>query len=519
MGVTQGLHRAVQQTPALPATIFKGRVRSWAQSAHRVARLAGALTALGVKRDDRVAMLSLNSDRYHEYFYAVPWAGGVINPVNTRWSESEIALSLKDSQTEVLIVDEGFARFVPSLSAQCRALRVVVYAGDGRVPAGMVSYETLIADHEPIDDVNRGGSDLAGIFYTGGTTGTPKGVMLSHRAVLTSALGFTAAGDTMTRGGTSLHAAPMFHLADFGAWMSRNCIGGTHVIVPSFEPATAIEAITRYAVSDLLLVPTMLQMLLDSPVARKADLSCIQHLVYGAAPISETLLERVLSALPGAKLIQAYGMTELSPVITVLDHDSHRDPRLRRSAGRAAPHADLKIVDETGNEVPVGTVGEVAVRGDNVMLGYWNCPAETAQVLRDGWMQTGDGAYMDECGYVFIADRIKDMIVSGGENVYSAEVENALVKHPAVSACAVIGVPDERWGERVHAIVVLAAGATASPDELRQHCKTIIAGYKAPRSLEFVDSLPISGAGKVLKNQLRTGHQSDKVMPYDEVPR
>ena len=503
MGVTQGLHRAVQQTPALPATIYRGRVRTWAQCADRVARLAAALRAIGVQRGDRVAMLALNSDHYHDYFFAVPWAGAVLNPVNTRWSPAEIAYSLIDSQTRVLIVDDEFSAIAQTLRKECPDLTAVIHCGDAPVPRDFLSIEQLIASHEPVGDAYRGGDDLAGVFYTGGTTGSPKGVMLSHSALLTSALGFTAHGDTITRSGISLHAAPMFHLADIGAWMSRNCVGGTHVIVPTFEPASVVEAISRYRVTDLLLVPTMIHMLVDSAAARAADLSSVQHLVYGGSPISEAILDRVEKVMPTVNLVQAYGMTELSPVITVLDAASHQNPRLRRSAGRAAPHAQVRIVDESDTEVPLGVIGEVVVRGGHVMLGYWNRPEETARALCRGWLHTGDGAYMDECGYVFIVDRLKDMIVSGGENVYSAEVENALAKHPAVAACAVIGVPDDRWGERVHAVVVPAAGASAAAVELREYCKTVIAGYMAPRSIEFVDQLPLSGAGKVLKRDLR----------------
>ena len=503
MGLTQGLHRAVQQNPALPATIYRGRVRTWSHCADRVARLAGALLAIGVHSGDRVAMLAWNSDNYHEHFFAVPWADAVLNPVNTRWSPTEVAYSLNDSQTRVLIVDDAFSEIAPTLRRECPDLVAVIYCGDGPVPPDMLSYEQVIASHEPVDDAYRAGDDLAGIFYTGGTTGSPKGVMLSHANLVTSALGFTACGNTITPGGISLHVAPMFHLAAFGGWISRNCAGGTHVILPTFEPAAIVEAISEYRVTDVLLVPTMVQMLLDSPAARDADLSSVQHLVYGASPISETLLDRVEKAMPEVNLVQSYGMTETSPVSTVLDSESHRDPRLRRSAGRAAPHALVRIVDEDDNDVEPGTVGEIAVRGGHVMLGYWNRPEDTARALDGGWMHTGDGAYMDECGYVFIADRLKDMIVSGGENVYSAEVENALAKHPAVAACAVIGVPDDRWGERVHAVVVLGDGSGATVDELREHCKTFIAGYKAPRSVDFVDQLPMSGAGKVLKRDLR----------------
>lgn len=503
MGLTQALHRAIQQTPALPATVCAGRVRNWAQCGDRVARLASALVDLGLRAGDRVAMLSHNSDYYHEYLFGVPWAGGVLNPVNTRWSPAEIAYSLVDSQTQLLIVDDAFAAVAARLREACPDLRAIIHCGDSPAPEGMLAIEQLIANHEGIEDAHLCDGDTAGIFYTGGSTGAPKGVVLSHGGLLTSALGFIAHGDTITAGGTTLHVAPMFHLADIGAWVSRNCVGGGHVMVGGFNPEKVIEAVGRYRVTDLLMVPTMLQMLVDSPTAGSADLSSIEHLVYGGSPISAPLIERVETLMPSAKLVQAYGMTELSPVITILDADSHHDARLRRSAGRAAPHSEVRVVDEQGRPVRSGVVGEVIVRGDNVMLGYWNNPQQTAEVLKQGWMHTGDAGYLDECGYVFIVDRIKDMIVSGGENVYSAEVENALAMHPAVAACAVIGVPDEQWGERVHAVIVPAPGSQTTAEELRAHCKTVIAGYKTPRTFEFVDALPVSGAGKVLKRELR----------------
>jgi acyl-CoA synthetase (AMP-forming)/AMP-acid ligase II len=280
-------------------------------------------------------------------------------------------------------------------------------------------------------------------------------------------------------------------------------VGSTHVIVPMFSPAEVMKAIAEHGITDALLVPTMIQMLVDDPAVGDYDLSSLLHLIYGASPISEAVLERARKVFPAVGFTQGYGMTELSPVATLLTPADHDDPALRRSAGRAAPHAEVRIVDPDGREVPRGEVGEVVVRGDNVMLGYWNRPDDTAAAVRDGWMHTGDGGRMDDNGYVFIVDRIKDMIITGGENVYSAEVENALAKHPAVAAVAVIGVPDPDWGERVHAVVVLLPGHNATEEQLRAHCKTLVAGYKAPRSVDFVDAMPMSGAGKILKRELR----------------
>jgi acyl-CoA synthetase (AMP-forming)/AMP-acid ligase II len=264
-----------------------------------------------------------------------------------------------------------------------------------------------------------------------------------------------------------------------------------------------MQAVEKHRINTMLLVPTMIQMLVDHPEVGNYDLTCLEQLYYGAAPTSEALLERSRRILPGTRFVQGYGMTETAAIVSLLDDDDHNDPTRRRSAGRAAPHASVKIVDADGNEVPRGTVGEITIAGGHVMLGYWNKPEETAAALRDGWMYTGDGGYMDERGYIFIADRIKDMIISGGENVYSTEVEGAVASHPAIAQVAVIGVPDADWGERVHAVISLVPGAELTIEELRDHCRSQIAGYKCPRSLDVVTEFPISGAGKILKRELR----------------
>jgi acyl-CoA synthetase (AMP-forming)/AMP-acid ligase II len=299
----------------------------------------------------------------------------------------------------------------------------------------------------------------------------------------------------------------MFHLAD-GAFMNALlAAGGSHVMIPSFTPVGVMQAIQGEQVSASLLVPTMIQMLADHPEIGGYRLDSLKSVIYGASPISEAVIDRAMKALPSATFCQAYGMTELSPVATLLLPKYHlpeqRSLGKMRSAGTACTLAEVRIVDPDGKEVPLGTVGEVAVRGPGVMLGYWNKPVETAAAVRNGWMHTGDGGRMDEEGFVFIVDRIKDMIVTGGENVYSIEVENAVLKHPAVAQCAVIGIPSEQWGELVHVSVVLKPGSQTTPDSIIEHCKTLIANYKCPRSVAFLEALPLSGAGKILKNKLR----------------
>ena len=507
MYLTQSLHRAVQQHPDRVAVRFGGRQSTYREFVDRVARLAGALQKLGMQVGDRVAMLSLNSDRYLEYQMAVPWGGGVLNPCNIRWSAAEILYSLDDSGSSILLVDEAFRPLVEQFRRESGTLREVVYCGDGEAPAGMHGYEALLAGTAAVPDVARRGEDLAGIFYTGGTTGFPKGVMLSHTNLCSSALALHAEG-LASPGGTYLHAAPMFHLADMGFSNVHWLEGNTHTVIPAFNPELVLDTLERDRVTHVLLVPTMIQMLVDHPAMKKPrDLSALKTIVYGASPISEAVLDRAMAALPGVGFVQAYGMTELAPLATVNPAYYHtvegRKHGKLRAAGRAGYCIELRIVDHEGHEVPRGTVGEVVVRGPNVMQGYWNKPEQTAMAVRDGWMHTGDGARMDADGFIFIADRLKDMIISGGENVYSGEVESALAQHPAVAACAVIGIPSEQWGETVHAAVVRKPGQDVSAEDLIAHCKSLIAGYKCPRSVAFVDALPLSGAGKVLKTKLR----------------
>ncbi|WP_114356429.1 MULTISPECIES: acyl-CoA synthetase [Rhodopseudomonas] len=506
MNITHGLRRALQINPEGLATVCAGRRRNWREVGDRVARLAAGLRAGGVGEGERVAILSLNSDRYLEMYLAAGWCGGVIVPLNIRWSALENEDALKDCRAVALVVDKAFAA-TGAVLAQAIPSLTLIYADDGEVPAGMQGYEDLIAAHAPIPDAMRKAEDLAGIFYTGGTTGRSKGVMLSHGNLMANAL--NALGEGLFPGtSVYLHAAPMFHLANGAAMYSLLLSGGSNVMIPSFTPEGVMQAMQNDRVTDVLLVPTMIQMFVDHPALKNYDLSSLKNIVYGASPISEAVLARASAALPNVQFTQAYGMTELSPIATLLHWKEHigegKAKGRQRAAGRATLGCEVRIVDAEDRTVPYGTVGEICVRGDNVMMGYWERPEETARALAGGWMHTGDGGYMDEHGFVYVVDRVKDMIISGGENVYSVEVENAVAQHPAVAQCAVIGIPHEAWGEQVHAVVVTKAGATVTADELIAHCKALIAGYKCPRSVEITETpLPLSGAGKILKRELR----------------
>ena len=504
--LTQSLHRVLQLRSKHPATVFGERRQTWAEVGDRVARLAGALQGLGLRAGERVGMMALNSDRYLEYYFGTWWAGCVVNPVNVRWSPAEVAYSLDDCDTTVLIVDDHFAPMVAELRTRSRSLRTVIHVGVGAPPEGMLSWERLVAQASPAQDAMRAGDDLAGVFYTGGTTGFPKGVMLSHTNLASNALTDVADG-LVAPDGTALMVAPMFHLAATALLLSNMIVGSRLVFLPSFTPQGVLGAIQAEQVTSALLVPTMIQMVIDHPSLKDHDTRSLRDVAYGASPISEGVMNRALAALPGARFTQAYGMTELSPCATFLPPWYHtaegRGAGKIRSAGRAASACEVRITDPDDREVPRGTVGEVCVRGPGVMQGYWNQPELTAQALRGGWMHTGDAAYMDEDGFVFIVDRVKDMIVTGGENVYSVEVESALSQHPAVAAASVIGIPDDKWGEAVHAVVVFKPGQSASAEALVAHARGLIAGYKCPRSIEVREALPLTAAGKVQKTELR----------------
>lgn len=506
MYMTQCLQRTLQQNPDHIATIFGQRRQTYRQFGERVARLAGALQNLGMAPGDRIGMLALNSDRYLEYMMGVWWGGGVLNPVNVRWSVPEIVYSLDDCATGILIVDEHFAPLAEGIRQTARQAPRFIYAGEGPVPVGMLGYEQLIEQASVVEDAGRGGEDLACIMYTGGTTGFPKGVMQSHLN-LWSACMPRMVDMPPIRDGRLLHVAPLFHVAGMARALIQFMAGESHVVVSSFDAQQVLQVIERERITETLLVPTMILALLAHPDFDRHDLGSLKRLTYGASPSAGDMVEQVLARLPDIELSHSYGLTEACPVVSSNLPCNHtpqaRQSGLSRSVGRGGLGVQVKIVDAQGHEVPRGTVGEIIVRGPNIMQGYWNKPQETARALRDGWLYTGDAAYMDEQGYLFIVDRLKDMIVSGGENVYSAEVENVLARHPAVALCAVIGIPHEQWGEAVHAVVVLKPGAQADAEQLRLYCREFIAGYKCPKSIEFRNELPLSAAGKVLKRELR----------------
>ncbi len=504
---TQILNQAVTCQPHRVATIFGARRRTWKEIGERVPRLAAALRELGIRDGARVATLAMNSDRYIELFYAVPWAGGAFAPLNVRWSVPENIYALTDSQAQVLLVDDSFLEQAAELRRQLPSIRTVIYMGERETPEGMLSYEGLIASHAAVEDANRKDDDLYVVFYTGGTTAHPKGVAMSHKALVYGALIYLAMLPSI-EDLSFLYVAGYFHFAAASAMWYITLAGGTHVVLPKFDPVPVMVAIGEHKVTNAVLVPTMVNMLLNHPEFERHDLSSLQTCIYGGSPMPEALMLQAMKRLPTWRFYQIYGMTETGGFATMLRWKDHitsgpKASRLR-SAGQPAPGVEVRIVLRDGSVAPTGVLGEITVRSDILMSGYLNNPEATAAVLKYGWMHTGDAGTMDEDGFLYVADRVKDMIVTGGENVYSIEVERALFMHPAVREAAVIGIPSAQWGESVHAVVVLKDGAAATAEDLIAHCRTLIGGYKCPRSVEFrAEALPVTPVGKVRKNVLR----------------
>ena len=508
MQVTQTLRRALTLFGDRPAVLDDPVRMTYRQFGDRVMRLAGALRKLGIGDDDKVAILMLNGHRYLELFYGTFWAGGVAVPLNIRLAPPELIYQLNEAEAKVLVVDDTFALMLPAFEGKLHTVRHIVFAGAGNPPERLLGYEQLLAESAAVEDAGRDGDDVAGIFYTGGTTGRAKGVMLTHDNIMANAQN-TIMTDHGSPDDVYLHCAPMFHLADCSGTFGLTMVGAQHAFIPFFEPGRVLSAIEQYRVSLLLAIPTMINMLLHHPDFKKHDLSSVRKVSYGAAPIPLALLRQAITELK-CDFVQGYGMTELSPLCAMLPPEDHKlegtpqEFKRLRSAGIPIFTADVRVVDENDNPLPSGEVGEICARGPMVMKGYWKQPEATEQALRGGWMHTGDAGYIDTDGYIYLVDRTKDMIVTGGENVYSVEVEAALHEHPSVFEAAVIGVPDEEWGEAVHAVVFLKPGKTASDEELRHHCHSLIANYKCPKSVSFsTTELPKSPVGKILKRELR----------------
>jgi long-chain acyl-CoA synthetase len=482
-----------------------GLTSSYGEHGSRVLRLASALrTELGVEPGDRVAVMALNRGAFEELYHACLLGAAVVNPLNLRFAPAEVAHVLKDSGTKIVFVDLWFAPQIAAVREQAGVEKVVLIGEPGPDTPFDVRYDDLLAAGEETTPQEPDEDDPAMLMYTGGTTGLPKGVLLTQRALMLTNyhIGLTFGfGQDEER---YLAQVPMFHAASLGAILSIPTTGEQLVTVPVFDPGGVMTACEKHQCTGTMMVPTMIAMTFAHPEYTPARLSSLKRLVYGASPMPRPVLDRLRRDLPDLQLFQGYGMTESGALVTALLPEDHEREDKLSSAGRAVPGTVVTVQDELGTLLPNGQVGEVCVRGGQFMREYWRKPEETDVAFYGGWYHTGDAGYLDDEGYLFLVDRTKDMIVTGGENVYSTEVEQALAGHPAVAQVAVIGVPDETWGEAVLAVVVRKPEHEVTEAELIEHARGLIAGYKVPKQISFRDEpLPLSGAMKVLKRELR----------------
>jgi long-chain acyl-CoA synthetase len=478
----------------------------------RVQRLCGAMAStLGLGPADRFGVLAMNGHEFLELYHAALFGAGVINPVNIRFSPAELAYVLADSGTTVVFTDPVFASLLDRAIAEegAKVDKVVVIGGqpgDGVTGRGAdrFSYEDLLGSGDPAMPREPEEHDPVILMYTGGTTGLPKGALLEQRAEVLNVY-HVGLEIGLMESRRFLFQSPMFHAAVVAGVLGIPASGGTSVTIPLFDPGLVLDVIESQRIDTTMVVPIMLSMLRQQPGFSPRRLRSLRQLVYGAAPISSALLREWLDLLPDTSFYQGYGMTEAASVVAFLGPEEHRrDDGALGAAGAPVLGVELHITDSFGNEVPRGEPGEVCVRGGNLMREYWNKPEETEEVFRGGWYRTGDVGFVDARGILHLTDRVKDMIVTGGENVYSTEVENVLANHPAVKDVAVIGIPSDTWGEAVHAIVVLREDMLATAEELIEYVRRFLAGFKVPKSVEFRDEpLPLSGAFKPLKRELR----------------
>lgn len=485
---------------------------TFANHVDRLLRLSDAVRSeLGVKPGDRFAVLATNGHEYLELYHAAMFGAGIINPLNIRFTPAELAYVLSDSGSRVVFTDPLFAGILDRARDEAGAEidKLVIIggqAGDGITgrDGNTLSYEDLLAAGEPVMPPEPEEEDAAVLMYTGGTTGLPKGALLEQRAeVLNVYHVLLEIGLREDR--RFLFQSPMFHAAVVAGVLGIPATGATSITIPLFDPGLVLQVIEEHDVDTTMVVPIMLSMLEQAEGFSAQRLQSLRQLVYGAAPIAPELITRWLEMLPTTDFIQGYGMTEAASVLTLLSPADHRrDGSRLEAAGSPVVGVELRITDSLGTALPPGEAGEVSARGGNFMREYWNMPEETAAVMRDGWYRTGDMGFIDEDGLLHLTDRLKDMIVTGGENVYSTEVENAIATHPAVQEVAVIGVPSEAWGEAVLAIVVLKHDMKVTAEELIEFSRKLLAGFKVPKLVEFRDGpLPLSGAFKPLKRELR----------------
>ena len=492
---------------------FEGRRTSFAGLDIHTNRVANGLKALGVKRHERVAYLGKNSDIYFELLLGAMKANVVMAPVNWRLAGPEIAFIVEDCKAAVLFVGPEFIEQVRGIQAQLPSVRTFMTT-EGGAPDWLdfAAWRDAQSGDDPKVDIDD--KDIAIQLYTSGTTGKPKGAMLSHANFLNLV---RAGGDERpdwnkwSNDDVSLVAMPVFHIGGSGWGVLGLYHGAKGVIAREFDPTKVLDFFEQSGITKLFMVPAAMQFVVRQPRAREVDFSKLKYMLYGASPIPAALLKECIEVFK-CGFVQMYGMTETTGTIVALPPEDHVEGLDRmRSAGKALPGVELAILDAEGNKLPPGEVGEIATRSGSNMAGYWNLPEATARTLdKDNWLRTGDAGYLDKDGYLYIHDRIKDMIISGGENIYPAEVESAICDHPDVAEVAVVGVPDEQWGEAVKAIVVMKSGKKATPADIIGFTRQRIAGFKTPKSVDFIEALPRNASGKILRRNLRDPYWAGK---------
>ncbi len=485
---------------------------TYAEFGERSRRLAAVVQTLGVKPGEVVSFITYNTHHLLEAYYGVLQAGAVLNPINIRLHARDIGYILNHAECRALFFHKDFTPLVQAIRDGLETVReFVVLEPDGATPSGAGDYEALLRRASPLcRDPEVDENSVAELFYTSGTTGRPKGVTLTHRALYLHAL-YGIISDRLTDERVHLHVVPMFHVNGWGAPHTVTAIGATHVMLRKIDPAEILRLVQAEHVTDIRGVPTIFNALVNHPDLGTYDLSSLRLAISGGAPVAPPLVQAIREKL-GCEVFAGYGLTETSPVLTMarpkahLRHESAAQQLERRAhTGYAVLGVEVRVVDEDGRDVPPdgATVGEIVARSNVVMEEYFKDPAATAGAIRDGWFHTGDMATINAEGYVNIVDRKKDIIISGGENISSVQIENTLYAHPAVYECAVIAVPDEKWGEVAKALIVLKPGSTAAEADLLQFCRERLAAFMVPKSVEFMDALPKGGTGKILKPELR----------------
>jgi acyl-CoA synthetase (AMP-forming)/AMP-acid ligase II len=498
--------RNSRRIPDQIGIVYGSRRWTWKQVDERSNQLANMLLTSGLKKGDRVAILDQNSDNYIELYFGLAKAGIIVVPINYRLSLSEMINLLKNAEPEAMVIGGDYFNLAESLKGQLPSVKR--YIGIGLPPDWMEDYESVLSSHatrEPNVDLDE--DDVFSIMYTSGTTGLPKGAMSTHRNYIMNALAVCIA-DQSSRDDKNLIVAPLYHAGALFHLTTYIYLGCTHVIMKQFDPKAVLGTIEKERITVCLLIPTMLNFVLNHPDFEKYDTSSLRRIFYGGGPMPLPILERAMKSLKNCGFTQGYGLTETLETNLLLaeDHVLGGTPiqqeRLK-SAGRESATYEVKVVNDEGNEVSRGKIGEVWVKGPGIIKGFWRNPEETARSITEGWFKTEDLGKMDENRYLYIVDRKKDMIISGGENIYAKEIDDVLYSHPAILEAAAIGVPDKDWGEAVKAVVVLKPGMTVTEEEIIRFCKERLASYKKPKSVDFMNELPKTASGKILKRDLR----------------